>query len=153
MQAQVDTFTYTEVTGTLEISGSDITNLDGLGRLPSVRADLIVIANTALASLDGLSGLTSVERDIGIVDNAVLTSLDGLGGPTSARNVFIRENQRTMRTRRIRLTSRRPLVRIRYHPLQKTPLNASFQAIQGRFLFALRVGRDGPRRQRMPFSW
>ena len=81
-QAQVDTFAYTEVTGTLHLEGFDITNLDSLSVLTSVGETLWITNNPVLTDLDGLSSLTSV-GGLAIDDNPMLMNLDGLNGLTS----------------------------------------------------------------------
>jgi hypothetical protein len=76
-QADVDAFTCTEVSGTLTISGDDISNLNALSALTRV-GGLRIRGNTRLTNVNGLSGLTRVGgRDIAISDNPVLTNLDG----------------------------------------------------------------------------
>jgi hypothetical protein len=115
-QADIDNFQMafpncTALQGNVNISGSDITNLDGLGYLTSIGGDLKIYdnnvltsltglenlsfiegsvqigiysyENSALASLTGLDNLTSIGGDLEIADNDALTSLTGLEGLTS----------------------------------------------------------------------
>ena len=86
-QAQVDNFSYTEVTGNLSVwdDGTDpITNLDGLSGLTSVGGSMNISGNDSLTNLDGLSGLTSVGGiGLKISDNETLTDVDGLSSLTS----------------------------------------------------------------------
>ena len=84
-QAQIDSFPITnpncsEIQGVVYITGSDITNLNGLSSIVSVGTDLYIRNTSALASLSGLNNLTHVGHEISIGNNALLTSLDGLGG-------------------------------------------------------------------------
>jgi len=101
-QAQVDAFPAmhqcTEMTGTLMISGSDITNLDSLYLLTRVE-QLLIKNNPSLLNLNGLSNLLSVgagcqscslpgcvdclEEGIYIQNNAVLESINGLSSLSS----------------------------------------------------------------------
>lgn len=87
-QAQVDafatTYTCTELTGMLTISGADITNLHGLSAITSI-GTLYISGNNALTNLDGLSNLTTVGNTCScfmpglvIENNAALTNLQGL---------------------------------------------------------------------------
>ena len=80
-QAAVDAFSYTEVTGELIISGSDINNLDGLSSLTKVKT-LDINNNPLLTNLDGLSALTAVEL-LDISNNAALADLNGLSSLTT----------------------------------------------------------------------
>lgn len=81
------------VVGDLVISGSDISNLDGLSDLISVGGDLQVKRCNRLLTLDGLSGLTAVGGLIAIVLNDSLVSLSGLSNITSlAKNLRIASN-------------------------------------------------------------
>src|SRR5882757_9747956 len=76
-QAQVDGFPAmygcTEITGTLTISGNDITNLDSLYSLTMV-GKLTVSSNGSLTNLDGLSGLSKVVSVTGTRPDGVLIS-------------------------------------------------------------------------------
>lgn len=109
-QAEVDAFTYTEVTSRLVISGSDITNLDALSSLRKVHGDFL-IQETKLTALDGLSALDSVGGpldisspglsnikalaslrtvgDLSIIENNSLTSLDGCSSFTEIKRRLI----------------------------------------------------------------
>jgi hypothetical protein len=66
------------IDGDLRIAGTDVTSLDGLEGVRSVR-NLVVINNPKLASLHGLSGLRDA-RAITVMGNPVLTTLSGLEG-------------------------------------------------------------------------
>lgn len=93
-QAQVDFMAltnYTSISGRLTIvgttiTGSDITNLDGLNKITSVGLTLDIFNNPLLVSITGLSALTSVgsnanvpaDGQMSIVDNDALTDLAGL---------------------------------------------------------------------------
>jgi len=63
-QAQVDAFpgTYgcSEISGTLTISGNDITNLDSLYSVTTI-GKLNISSNSNLTNLNGLAGLSRVE--------------------------------------------------------------------------------------------
>src|SRR5258706_7002770 len=88
-QAQIDAFPAargcTEITGTLTISGNDITNLDSLYFLKKIDGDLQISNNPNLTSMKGLSSLTYVGAGGGgpypglhITYNPKLPDLDGL---------------------------------------------------------------------------
>src|SRR6267154_2055468 len=88
-EAEVDAFAATYgcavITGTLTISGDDITNLDSLHSLTRVEHDLIISNNPNLIDLTGLSSLTYVGAGgagpypgAHISYNPKLTNLDGL---------------------------------------------------------------------------
>ena len=90
-QDQIDNFQInypncSEIEGSVTISGSDITNLNGLSVLTSIGGDLYIQNNAALTSLYGLQGLTSIGGGLyinGTFGNPVLTSLAGLDNITS----------------------------------------------------------------------
>jgi hypothetical protein len=82
-QAEVDAVSCSSVTGNVTISGSDITNVDGLGGITLVGGYLEILSNIVLTNVDGLGGITSVGGYLVIETNGVLTNVDGLGGITS----------------------------------------------------------------------
>ncbi len=92
-QAQVDAFPYTEVTGGLAITGTDITNLDGLASLTSV-GGLSILSNPTLVNVGGLSALASVTTgSLNVTNNESLLNIDGLGSLTSvAFSVIVSRN-------------------------------------------------------------
>ena len=57
---------------------SNITNLDGLLPLTSIKGKLDITKNPFLTSIEGLSNLTVLEDDVKISNNYILSSLDGL---------------------------------------------------------------------------
>ena len=73
----------TEIEGTVEIMGNDITNLNGLSVLTAIGGYLMINYNYALTSLTGLDNVTSIGGGIGILYNDALTSLTGLNNVTS----------------------------------------------------------------------
>lgn len=84
-QAEVNNFECAEITGTLTISGEDITDLSPLQGLVKVGRLFITDCNS-LATLNGLSGLSKITSKsgipytMGIAGNAVLKNLDRLSG-------------------------------------------------------------------------
>jgi hypothetical protein len=92
-QAQVDAVSCTSVTGTLSISGPDITDLNPLSSVTSVGGNLGIVFNPALTNVDGLAAVTSVGGLLQINGNIALTNLDGLAGITSVdSDLFIQDN-------------------------------------------------------------
>ena len=83
-QAQVDAFNYTAVSRSLEISGSDITDLSPLSNLTYVGHRLDIINNISLTNLDGLSSLAFV-WNLTLDKNAVLSNVDGLSSLATVR--------------------------------------------------------------------
>ena len=86
-QAQIDNFQInhpncTEIEGDVEISGDDITNLNGLNVLTSIGGWLYVMENDFLTSLTGLDNLTSIGGGLYIDGHDALTNLTGLEGLT-----------------------------------------------------------------------
>ena len=99
-QAQIDNFQInhpncTEIEGDVEISGDDITNLNGLNVLTSIGGWLYVMENDFLTSLTGLDNLTSIGGWIRIEESASLTSLTGLDSidAGSITNLYICDNE------------------------------------------------------------
>ncbi len=87
-QADIDNFQVnypgcTELAGDVEISGSDITHLDGLSNLTSIGEDLSIYGDSSLTDLTGLTSLTSLGGSLIIYSNNSLTSLSGLDGLNS----------------------------------------------------------------------
>lgn len=76
-QAEVNAFAYSEVTGSLTISGSDIEDLSPLSPLARVGGYLSISDNTALANVDGFQNLTEVGWGIYVWENTGLVSFSG----------------------------------------------------------------------------
>ncbi|MGO4920022.1 DUF7619 domain-containing protein [Maribacter spongiicola] len=81
-QSEVDNFKInypncTSLPNDLSITGTDITNLQGLNEIVSI-AQQLVISRTSLNNLSGLENLTSVGSNINIMYNSWLSSLSGL---------------------------------------------------------------------------
>ncbi len=79
-QAQIDSFQVnypncTQLEGDVTISGSNITNLNGLSVVTSIEGDIEINGNDALTSLTGLENVTSIEGGIEIVKNDALIKL------------------------------------------------------------------------------
>ncbi|MCI5094575.1 HYR domain-containing protein, partial [Phaeodactylibacter sp.] len=97
-QAEVDNFAVSypncsQISGSLTIEGSDITDLQGLNNLSSVGTFLLIRGNGALTSLQGLNNLSSVGNNLFILVNAALTSLQGLDNLSSVgSNIYIGSN-------------------------------------------------------------
>lgn len=96
-QSQIDNFQTdypgcTIIDGNVTISGSGITNLNGLSVLDSMEADLVIENNAALTSLTGLHSITYVGGDLDIVGNDALTNLTGLDNLKSAAGDLTLEN-------------------------------------------------------------
>lgn len=121
-QAQIDNFqsnypNCTSIPGGVQITGPNITNLNGLSTLTHIGLELLIgnnpqltslaglngltscgelfiDKNPALISLSDLSGLTSMVGDLTIVDNISLTSLSGLDNLNSGTiyNIYISGN-------------------------------------------------------------
>lgn len=66
----------------LQISGPDITNLDGLSDIVIVEGDLWIRENPLLTNIDGLSSLTRVGRYVWVENNPELTDVNGLSALT-----------------------------------------------------------------------
>ena len=76
-QTAVDSFSYTEVTGSLTISGADIVDLSPLSALVSIGKYLSISDNSALVVVDGFENLTSVGWGIQVWNNSNLVSFSG----------------------------------------------------------------------------
>lgn len=81
-QSEVDNFKInypncTSLPNDLSITGTDITNLQGLNEIVSI-AQQLVISRTNLNNLSGLENLTSVGSNVNIMYNSWLSSLSGL---------------------------------------------------------------------------
>ena len=76
-QAEVDAFDYSEVTGSLTISGDDIVDLGPLSALTTVGEYLSISHNPTLVVVDGFENLTDVGWGIYVYYNAELVSFSG----------------------------------------------------------------------------
>jgi hypothetical protein len=80
-QAEADAFNFTEVNGVITISGTSITNLNGLSELTKCNS-LLISSNPNLTNIIGLANLQEVKDDLIIRNNDALTSLAGLSSLT-----------------------------------------------------------------------
>ncbi len=73
----------TEIEGDVEISGDDITSLNGLSVLTAIGGSLKIFECETLSNLTGLENVTSIGKDLKIYINSSLTNLTGLDNITS----------------------------------------------------------------------
>ena len=90
-QSEIDNFQTnypgcTEIEGDVEISGDNITNLNGLNVLTAIAGELIIEDNSSLVDLNGFNVLLTIGGDLYIKDNASLVNLTGLNNLTSIGN-------------------------------------------------------------------
>jgi len=71
------------VSGTLEIDGNDITNVDALSGLNSIGGNLRIQGNSLLGDIDGLQNLVSIDGALRVDGNPLLENIDGLSALTS----------------------------------------------------------------------
>jgi hypothetical protein len=91
-QAEIDSFqsvfpNCNNLEGKLQISGSDIINLNGLNYLNSI-SQLVIFGNPLLHDLTGLDSLNSIGSSV-IYDNDSLNNLNGLAGLKIIRSLQI----------------------------------------------------------------
>ena len=93
-QAEVDALFGTEkIVGNLIITGSEITNLDKLEMLDSLKGNLTIRSTSALTSIAGLSNLKFIGGGLTIDSNSALLSINGLSKIDSIRgNLTITHN-------------------------------------------------------------
>jgi len=91
VQADVNAFNYTEVTGDLTIGGGfpDITDLSSLAKLTRVGGSLILQFNENLEHVDGLTSLGSVGGDLQFWNNESILDVNGLAALTSVGGSLI----------------------------------------------------------------
>ncbi|MFV0573749.1 MAG: T9SS type A sorting domain-containing protein [Xanthomarina gelatinilytica] len=106
-QSEIDSFNYSEITGTLtieEATAGDIINLNGLSTLTTINGGLSITNNTSLGSLNGLDNLAFIGTEpidalgngigLNIVNNSALSSIVSLTNVTSiGSNLTITDNQ------------------------------------------------------------
>lgn len=97
-QTQIDSFQInypgcTMIQGSVNITGNDITNLNGLDVLTSMGTELNIYGTSRLKNLVGLDSL-STDSDFSLYfnNNDSLTSLEGLGPITSVHDLQIYNN-------------------------------------------------------------
>jgi hypothetical protein len=82
-----------EVTGAIRINTTDLTDLDFMGCVTTVGADVTIFGNDQLADIDGLWSLTAIGTDFVFSQNDALEDFDGLPSLVQlAGNIVIREN-------------------------------------------------------------
>lgn len=95
-QAQVDDFALyprcTIVNGSLVISGSDITNLNGLVSIKEITGALYISGCTSLTDISGLSSLEGIGGRLSIGDNSLLSNINGLQALKSVGEYLLLEN-------------------------------------------------------------
>ena len=96
LQAEVDAFDCTTVTGELRIGGADISNLDGLSELSVIGGRLYIYETAGLQNTNGLGALTSIGGGLHVVNNAQLTSLSGLSTLSSLGGGLIVEGNEAL---------------------------------------------------------
>jgi len=82
-QLQIDSFiidyeSCTEIAGNLTISGTDITNINGLSYLTGISGSLVISGNPNLLNLNGLANLNIVYGNLQIENNNALNDISGL---------------------------------------------------------------------------
>ena len=87
-QLQIDNFqsdfpNCITIEGDVEISGDEITNLNGLNVLISVEGELDIGYTTALSNLTGLENISTLRETLRIYMNSGLSSLSGLDNLTT----------------------------------------------------------------------
>ncbi len=92
-QLQIDNFQTdypdcTTIEGDVEITGNDITNLNGLSVVTVLEGELDIGYTTALTNLSGLDNVTSIGETLRLYMNDALSSLLGLDNLTSIGGNF-----------------------------------------------------------------
>jgi hypothetical protein len=92
-QGQIDSFAINypgcDSVSLLEISGAEITNLDGLLPIKKVKSVLRIENNPLLESLNGLDNLEWINASFTIINNPLLQNLEGLEKLSSVGLYFI----------------------------------------------------------------
>ena len=91
-QAMIDNFAVdnsgcTVINGSVTISGTGITDLDGLSEVSLIEGNL-TISNTSLTTLNGLDDLEDVKGSLTVSLNDELLNLEGLGSLASLDGAF-----------------------------------------------------------------
>lgn len=93
-QSQIDSFPInypgcTEIGGSVEIRGGDISDLSGLSNINSIGGKLIFIFCHSLHSLEGLEELSTIDSMLVFQQNYFLSNLSGLGNLSSIGTGFV----------------------------------------------------------------
>jgi hypothetical protein len=97
-QSQIDNFHLnypgcTQIIGDVEITGNNITNLNGLTSLASIEGGLFIYNNPLLTSLSGLNTLHNIGgMGLWMENNPGLTTLAGLGSLSTIGGLYIGES-------------------------------------------------------------
>lgn len=79
-----------KILGNLTIQGENISNLDGLSQLTSIKGELLILANPKLESISGLNNITHIGDDVLVINNPKLQNLNGLSNLTTIEaNLYI----------------------------------------------------------------
>ncbi|MDB4303258.1 alpha/beta hydrolase-fold protein [Desulfosarcina sp.] len=84
-QEQIDNFQFnypncSEIEGDIEITGFDITNLNGLNVLTSIGGNMTIYSASSLTSFTGMDNLNFIGGNLNILQSDALTGLTGLEG-------------------------------------------------------------------------
>lgn len=95
-QAQIDAFPTnypgcTTISGTLFITGSNITNLSPLSQISAINGNLFVL-NTSLQSLNGFQNLQSIGGALNLVGNSMLSNLSPFNPSNIGNNIQFGQN-------------------------------------------------------------
>ncbi len=87
-QQQIDNFKIQNpgcktISGSVTISGADITNLNGLSNISTITGSVMIANNTVLSNLTGLGSLEEVVGRLTIINNPSLLNVNGLGALTN----------------------------------------------------------------------
>lgn len=87
-QQQIDNFKIQNpgckaISGSVTISGADITNLNGLSNISTITGSVMIANNTVLSNLTGLGSLEEVIGRLTIINNPSLLTVNGLGALTN----------------------------------------------------------------------
>jgi hypothetical protein len=87
-QAEVDAFNYTDINGSLTVSGADIVDLSPLSVLSSVGSYISISHNASLVAVDGFESLTFLGGGLFVYSNPNLVSFSGFGAlPATGDNI------------------------------------------------------------------
>lgn len=135
-QSEIDNFVTnygcTTINGSLQISGSDITNLNGLSQITSVSGTLYVYSNPILTAVS-FPALTTVGDALVVFDNSLLSTINLPNLTSFGNSVYFTENAALSAINLPALTNVTGYMDLSYHPAL-TSINFPLLTTVGNYL-------------------
>jgi|GEM_PF-2508867 len=95
-QEQIDTFNFTEITGSLLIQNTDITNVDGFSGLERIGGSLSITNNNSLPAINNFTNLNQIGSELRIENNDQLTQITNFNAVDTVGTFFVLANNNNL---------------------------------------------------------